>query len=88
MGYINRLLPILLGLGLLTHDLQLTTQEPDLDYVEWFSGDRAISRGLYLFGFTGRSFDIRYDQKHNLLSPAGSPTKNILSQQRALTEGG
>ena len=72
MGYMHRLLPILLGLGLITSDLQLTTPPPGLDYVEWFSGDRAISRGLDLFGFSGRSFDIRYHDCHNLLSPAGS----------------
>ena len=73
MGYMKRLLPILFGLGLITSDLELTTQPGELhDYVEWFSGDRAISRGMVLLGYSGRSFDIRYHDCHNLLTPAGS----------------
>ena len=44
----------------------------DLDFVELFAGDHAVSRGLRAFGYSGLTFDIRtIDPKHDSLTPVG-----------------
>ena len=44
----------------------------DLDFVELFAGDHAVSRGLRAFGYRGLTFDIRtIDPKHDILTPSG-----------------
>ncbi len=45
--------------------------ERDLDFVEVFAGDAAVSRGLKLLGFVGWSLDMRYSGAHDLLTAAG-----------------
>ncbi len=43
----------------------------DLDFVEAFAGQAAVSRGLELLGFIGRSVDQSYNEAHDILSPSG-----------------
>ena len=44
----------------------------DLDFVELFAGDHAVSRGLRAYGYRGLTFDIRtIDPKHDILTPVG-----------------
>ena len=40
-------------------------------YVELFAGDRSWSKGMTLMGFQGRSWDARYDNTMDFLTPAG-----------------
>ena len=42
-----------------------------LSFVELFAGDAAVSKGLRLFGYSGLSFDMRYSELHNFLTPSG-----------------
>jgi|LakMenE18May11ns_1017448.scaffolds.fasta_scaffold9714080_2 hypothetical protein len=44
---------------------------PPIDFVEFFAGEAAISRGLRAFSHTGMSFDARYHEWHNILTPIG-----------------
>ena len=46
--------------------------ERDIDFVELFAGDHAVSRGLRAFGYVGLTFDNRtIDPKHDILTPVG-----------------
>ncbi len=45
--------------------------ERDLDFVEVFAGDAAVSQGMRLFGFAGVSLDARYEPDHDVLSRRG-----------------
>ena len=44
----------------------------DLDFVELFAGDHAVSRGLRALGYKGVTFDNRtVDIRHDMLTPVG-----------------
>ena len=43
----------------------------DLDFLEIFAGDGAVSAGLRAHGYTGWSLDVRYNEGHDLLLPEG-----------------
>ena len=43
----------------------------DLDFLEFFAGDQAITYGLRAYGFQGRPFDMRYRKFMDLLKPQG-----------------
>ena len=42
-----------------------------ISYLEVFAGERAVSRAMAMFGYDGRSMDLRHSDPHNFLSPAG-----------------
>ncbi len=50
-----------------------TRGEPkrDLDFVEAFAGQGAVSKGLKIQEFRGLSLDLRYDRRMNILTPLG-----------------
>ena len=51
-----------------------TSGEPparDLDFLETFSGDGSVTRGLAHMGFTGAAMDLRVDPNHDLMTQAG-----------------
>jgi hypothetical protein len=64
MGYLKRMLPMLLA-------LQLLDRAPDKHAAELFSGERAVSKNLGSLGYLVQSFDARYNANHDLLKPAG-----------------
>ena len=64
MGYLNRLLPLLLA-------WELLDKSPDKHAAELFAGERAVSKNLASFGYLVQSFDARYTRDHDLLKPAG-----------------
>lgn len=77
------------ALRLLARESWPETGEPasrDLDYVEVFAGDAAISRGLALLGYRGWSLDVRAHSSHDLLTPAGF--KLLLEGVMRLRPGG
>ena len=43
----------------------------DLDFLETFSGDGAVTRGLRLMGFRGAAMDLRVSANHDLMSRVG-----------------
>ncbi len=54
--------------------LQSRCPEPavrDLDFVEVFAGDAAVSVGLRAFGYRGISMDVRRDPTHDVLTRTG-----------------
>ena len=70
MGHITRLLPFLIALGFFS-----SGAGPSLvakhGYLEFFSGDESISKGMRLYGYSGLSFDLRRCVDHNFLIPCG-----------------
>ena len=52
---------------------QVFSEEPvqDMDFVELFAGEAAVSRGMRGFGYRGWTMDLRISLDHDLLSPAG-----------------
>ncbi len=58
----------------------------DLDFVEAFAGDAAVSQGLRLLGYRGESFDARYHPDFDVLTPRGFLT--LLSFVARLRPGG
>jgi len=64
MGYIRRLLPLIVGANL--HLLPSTN-----DFAEMCAGDAAVSDGMDLLGFVGERMDLRYNQHHDFLTPIG-----------------
>lgn len=65
MGFLRRLWPLLLGTR------ELVPEDEDMSFVEIFAGDRSVSRSLQFLGYRGKSFDQRYTDNHNFLSPQG-----------------
>jgi hypothetical protein len=55
MNYIQRLMPILLLLGL----------------VGFFAGEQSVTKGLRLVGYKGDPVDVRLNSNHDLLTPCG-----------------
>ena len=43
----------------------------DLDFIEVFAGEAAVSKGLHAKGFVGATMDVRHDPRHNVLKPVG-----------------
>lgn len=79
MGYIKRLIPILLFLDL-CHVLDPHLAFPrrilprvlkTRNFVEMFAGDKAVTKGLRLLGYHGDAIDVRFDSRHDLLTPTG-----------------
>ena len=50
-----------------------SSKEPvrDMDFVELFAGEAAVSKGMRAFGYCGYTMDLRISLDHDLLSPAG-----------------
>ena len=69
-GRLRRLLPFLIGLHLITPQLEVI-HLPDKDFAEFFAGDQAVTDGLRLLGFKGDPVDVRINSFHNLLTPTG-----------------
>ena len=46
----------------------------DMDFVELFAGEAAVSNGMRMLGFHGWTLDLRISLDHDLLSPAGFVT--------------
>jgi hypothetical protein len=70
----SRLQPRFLVKGAVAHLLrQVFSEAPvqDMDFVELFAGEAAVSHGMRAFGFRGWSMDLRISLDHDLLSPAG-----------------
>ncbi len=66
MGFLRQLLPVVHALA------QTPGVTPDrYDFVEIFSGDRAISQGLELHGYHGVSVDQRYGPQQDFLTKEG-----------------
>lgn len=65
--------PVAGALQQLFETQRLGVEEPvrNLDYIELFAGDAAVSRGLDLLGLQGWSLDMRHDPKHDFLTPEG-----------------
>jgi hypothetical protein len=70
MGHIQRLLPILIGLGCIGPNLQVTTK-PSRNFVEFFAGDRSVTLGLRLIGYVGTPVDVRLNEGHDFMTPLG-----------------
>lgn len=56
------------------------------DFVEVFAGDQAVSKGLRLVGYTGKSLDLRISETHNVLSATGFLV--LLAATMKIREGG
>lgn len=65
MGFLKAIWPILLLHGLLEPPEKLLT------FAEGFAGEHAWSRGMQVFGYDGRTFDMRLSELHNFMRPAG-----------------
>jgi hypothetical protein len=46
-------------------------EDPHLDFVEIFAGERAVSKGMTLLGYSGMSMDLRLDHRHDIMTPIG-----------------
>ena len=64
MGYIRRLLPILIS-------FQLLYVPPNKHAVELFAGERQVSKNLLLMGYVVQSFDELINKHHNFLTDSG-----------------
>jgi hypothetical protein len=64
MGYIKRMMPILITLGLLQHG-------PNKHSAEFFAGEAQVSENLSQMGYTTQRFDLRYTKAHNVLTAVG-----------------
>ena len=62
-------LDVLRGLGLAAHGGQ--QPERDLDFIEVFAGEAAVTKALRAMGHTGACMDLRRDARHNVLQPVG-----------------
>ena len=70
----SRLQPRFLVKGAVAHLLrQVFSEAPvqDMDVVELFAGEAAVSHGMRACGFRGWSMDLRISLDHDLLGPAG-----------------
>jgi hypothetical protein len=45
--------------------------DPQLDFVEVFAGEHAVSKGMYLLGYHGMPLDLRLDPRHDIMSAIG-----------------
>ena len=63
MGYSARLLWFLARLPPLTAQL--------FTYQELFAGEQAWSGGMRMLGYVGRSYDVRYGEQYDFLTPVG-----------------
>jgi hypothetical protein len=66
----KRLLPILLLFNLIGIDLK-PLKLPTRNFLEFFAGDQAVTKGLRLRGFVGDPIDVRLNADHDLLTPCG-----------------
>lgn len=48
--------------------------ERDLDFIEVFAGEAAVSKALRAMGYFGATMDLRRDSLHNVLQPIGMLT--------------
>jgi len=78
MGYMHRLVPILLALELCTlvgpvekPQLQDRRTTPTRHFLEFFAGDRSVTKGMRLLGYVGDPVDIRFDSRMDILTPFG-----------------
>ena len=62
-------LDVLRGLGLAAHGGQ--QPERDLDFIEVFAGEAAVTKALRAMGYAGACMDLRRDARHNVLQPVG-----------------
>jgi hypothetical protein len=46
-------------------------EDPHLDFVEIFAGERAVSKGMALLGYSGMPMDLRLDHRHDIMSAIG-----------------
>ena len=79
MGYMKRLLPLLVAFDLVgphstSSDRWLPLVQPSRHFVETFGGDGAVSCGLSLCGYLGCTMDLRLDGRHDILTPVGFMT--------------